>query len=324
MKRIIALLAGLMLLLCGCNSAFFGGVSERTPPGSEAQTPPPVPPSGDVVPGGQVRATMYYRYKSEPYMAAMVADLLPTANKGVEQMIVERLIAGPGAEYQDLAQTIHRDTKVLSVSEHHGFLSITLSAEFLLSPDGSSEMGQEYLLQRRMAAYSIVNSITELGLHSRILLLVDTMGTGEGERISRIQAGLETQEEQPIEPLLRDTQLIFTAEKTLELSLAAYRQKDWETLNSLIAVRDVDGTESPGRENLPERLANRMTLLEYTVQGGITVLPDGSQATMNVDCTFADAQGQPQIYKSLPVRLVRDSEIWHVAYPSLDAMLPQL
>lgn len=321
MKRCLIGLLMAFTLLSGCSSTLFSGVAEREAPSQAPGLLLDVPPAGESTSSGQVGATVYFRYKVESLMAPVYVNLTPTAGKSVEQLIVERLIQGPDAEQQDLTKSIHSDTRVLDITQYNDFLAITLSKEFLQPPAGQREDSAQ---RRLMAVYSIVNSITEMGIHSRVLIKVDSSGSGtDGERISRQQAGFLTQEDLTIEPLAREIDLVYTPEKTLRLALEAYRQKDWDGLNNMIAARDTDGTQAPSRAELSEVLGQRMTLLEYTLGEGTTVWQDGSQATVNVDCTFSNAAGQPQIHTMIPLRLIRGNEIWQVAYSSLEALLPE-
>lgn len=308
-------------------------MEERTPSAYPPGSVDPVAPSGDEVPSSEVLCTLYYRYKQEDVMAPKTLPLSPSSSVSIEQAIVEQLIAGPGADPYGLSATIHPDTRVLAVTQSHGFLSITLSQEFLKIPGDTSPWQDvegtydaDALMNRRMAVYSIINSITELGVHSRILIQVDADGTGASERIKRKQAGFSTQMEQPIEPLERDTSLIYTAERSLRIALDALKERNWEQLDAMIAVRDVDGSRRPSQEEMSERLGARLSLVEYTIPaslGGMTVMQDGSQATVSLtECVFKNAQGSTVRYENIPLRLVRDKDIWRVAYASLEAMLP--
>ncbi len=323
-------LAVCLLILASCSMPLLGGVTERSPePGAASLKP--VPPQGDEVPTGELECMLYYRYKQEGLLAATTARLRPTPSISIEQAIVERLIQGPGEGRYDLTASIHPQTRVLSVRENNGYLSITLSEEFLMVPGttGAWEMPEgtyvdQTLINRQMAVYSIVNSITELGVHSQVMIQVAENTSGSSARIKRQQAGFSSSREQPINPLTRDTSLIYTAERSLRYALDALVGRDWETLSAYIAVRDVDGEAAPTRELLPEQFGS-LALIGYSLHEERTQTPDGTQTTICVDCTFRETTSSTTrtvAYESVPLRLVRDTDIWRVAYPSLRALIP--
>ena len=89
----------------------------------------------------------------------------------------------------------------MSVKEQSGYLSVTLSEKFLEKMSQSIESEE---MRRRLAVQSIVNSITSIGNYSRVLILIDESGNGNGERLTYAEAGWEDKGERTIEPLSLD------------------------------------------------------------------------------------------------------------------------
>ena len=194
----------LCLILSGCQSGFFG-VSERqdTPPEGFSDA---ILPSGEGFSEGYMQATIYFGYIGEDLLMPLSWDFTLTADTTIEQTILEALIEGPAQYGLSTTALINPNTRVISVKQQHGYLAVTLSNEFLEPIDNRALTESE----RRMAVYSIVNSLTELGTHSRVLLLVDKQQNGTGARLTAEEAGLSGQG--ALEPLQRDLSMILTDE----------------------------------------------------------------------------------------------------------------
>lgn len=316
--------AWLCALLCalacltGCSRAYYGGISERGDGDASAYTADILLESQDNAYGNKVTATLYYRYMAEDLLAAVEQEFTVTAEKTLEEMAIQALIDGPQDTQYEYSSLISSETKIVSVKEQSGYLSVTLSREFL------DEMVQDIdgeATRRRLAVQAIVNTVTGIGNYSRVLILVDEMGSGNGERLTYAEAGWEEYGDRTIEPMARDTSVILTPENAADIVLRSLVEKDYDRMEYFLADRDYDGSACPTRAELTEILSAKASIVSYRLEGPATVSPDGKRAVALVDITYVGTGGQMAELTGLPIRLIRE-EVWKVSFQSLDTMFP--
>jgi hypothetical protein len=201
---------------------------------------------------------LYFRYGREEYLACEQRLLTVSEDKSIERVLLQEMIKnGPSAGNQYLEPVINSKTSVISVSSNREYLYITLSREFL-DPVSSEAPGnwkddptwrETVYRERRLATMAIVNTMTELGEYSRIQILIDTDGTGQGVRPTREMLGFvgddETQNAQLMGPLARDQSIVLTPGNTLSLFMKRFTEKDWTGVNELLARDDQYGNAKP-------------------------------------------------------------------------------
>ena len=318
----ISLFAALLcalLALSGCTRAYYGGIVEREDGDAGAYTQDILPESQDNAYGSNVTATLYYRYMAEDLLAAVEQEFTVTAEKTLEEMAIQALIDGPDDALYQYSALISSETEIVSVKEQSGYLSVTLSSEFL------DEMVQDIdgeATRRRLAVQAIVNTVTGIGNYSRVLILVDRTGSGNGERLTYAEAGWEENGDRTIEPMARDTSVLLTPENALEIVLRSLVEKDYDRMEYYLADRDYDGSPAPTRERLSEMLSAKASVVSYALAGPATVSPDGQRAVALVDIGYVDAGGQMAELTGLPIRLIRE-DVWKVSFQSLETMFPE-
>ncbi len=320
-KRIccLALVLALMPMAAGCSGPFFGGLAEREDGlGDDAYTEDILPESLDDAYAGKITATLYYRYLTEAVLTGVEREFSVTAEKTLEELAVQALIDGPPETQYQFGALIDQDTRLVSVKAQSGYLSITLSSEFLEPMD--EDIDRE-ALRRRLAVQSIVNTVTAIGNYSRVLILIDQNGTGNGERLTYAQAGWEEYGDRTMEPMARDTSAILTPEYVLGTVLDAIVEKDYERLELFLAQRDYDGKVCPPRADLIEALGAKASIVSFALAGAANVSGDGTRAVASVDITYIDANGHTSVLEDLPIRMMRE-DVWKVSFPSLETMFP--
>lgn len=318
-KILCALMAALMLIMAGCSKQYYGGITQREDGDLDGYIKDILPESEDNAYGGKIDATLYFRYLTEPMMTGVEQTFTVTAEKTLEEMVVQALIDGPQDNQYEYGSLINPDTKLVGVKDQSGYLSITLSSEFLDSVDQDIESDAQ---RRRMAVQSIVNSITAIGNYSRVLLLIDQNNTGNGERLTYAEAGWDEYGERTIEPLQRDTAVILTPESVLDIVMQTIIEKDHDRLEYYLADRDYDGTACPSRAEFAEILNAKASIVSFSRTGSATISGDGEFAVVLVDITYVDSSGQPTELKALPVRMIK-GDVWKASFQSLDTMFPE-
>ena len=338
MKRFVCWLALCCMILCagaGCGLDAISGVQERTfPPDANASPLPIEPVGGDVAPG-KLSVTLYYRYNSEPYLAPYPAQIEATGDKPLVQTLLEQLIQGPDGAYSEYSALIDPRTRVLAIQEKNGYLEVTLSEQYFdsLTPrqsqwDAGSELLEaETRLRKQLALYSIVNTITEMGRYSRVMIMIDRE-SGIVDKLKRSEAGLEQFAERAIDPLGRDISCVITLNRSASLAMDALRDREWSTLGLLVAAVDIDGSLAPYSDELAGALQSRPALIDYEISGEETIMPGRTeqgieQAVLRVDVRFRDALGNIIQSDNIPLRMVRQTGVWRIPYASLDMLVPK-
>lgn len=317
-RLLCAALCVLLLPAAGCSRQYYGGIVERNDGAADAYTEDILPESQDRAYGSKVKATLYFRYMAEDMLAAVEQEFTVTAEKTLEEMAIEALIEGPQSSQYQFNALISDDTELISVKEQSGYLSVTLSKEFL------EEMVQdidEEATRKRLAVQAIVNTVTAIGNYSRVLILVDENGTGNGERLTYAEAGWEENGERTIEPMARDTSVLLTPENVLDIVMRSLLEKDYDRMEYYLAERDYDGVARPTRAEWVEILEQKVSIASYSITGQTTISPDGERAVVPVSITYIDTGGHMTELTDLPIRMMHE-DVWKVSFPALDTMFP--
>lgn len=128
---------------------------------------------------------------------------------------------------------------------------------------------------------ALVNAITELGTYTHIYLLVDD-GSGQGVRILREQVGYLVNGQLPLEPMVRNANIILTPYSLVQLVMEAMSARQWQSMSRYVAW---DGAA----QDLSSKLLQQ-TVLQYHVDGE-QVSEDGQSAVVTLSVTLKNADG---------------------------------
>ena len=123
MKRLFPLLL-LAVLLSGC------ALQEASPPVATL-----VPDTDTVMPAAEApealtdtfEAVLYFRYGTEPYLAAETRTLSRLPSEAPELTLIQALLEGPGTRSDALSATFPDGVKVISTARQGTTLFVTLS-----------------------------------------------------------------------------------------------------------------------------------------------------------------------------------------------------
>lgn len=255
---------------------------------------------------------------AEDLLAAGGAEFTVTAEKTLEEMAIQALIDGPKDTQYEYNALISSETEIVSVKEQSGYLSVTLSSEFL------DEMVQDIdgeATRRRLAVQAIVNTVTGIGNYSRVLILVDETAPATAERLTYAEAGWEEYGDRTIEPMARDTSVILTPENALEIVLRSLVEKDYDHMEYFLADRDYDGTAWPHARGAHGHPVGKGLHRELHAGRPRDRVPGRQRAVALVDIAYVGSNGQMTELTGLPIRLIRE-DVWKVSFQSLDTMFP--
>ena len=112
----------------------------------------------------QVRVKLYFANESGDKLIAAYREKFYSTNIPMERFVVDEILAGPSGKIAGLYQTVHADTKILSVMTKDGTCYVNLDGNFLTAVGN---------VTKEVAIYSIVNSLTELQSVNRVQILVN-------------------------------------------------------------------------------------------------------------------------------------------------------
>jgi len=272
-----------------------------------------------------VTVPLYFRYYDEPMLSSETRVLNVAEYQGLEYAIVSALLQGPSAEMQELKSCISKSTRLISVSKNNNYLYVTLSKEFLDLPTGISKNWQndatqsdEVYLSRRLAIYSIVNTICDLGTYSKVQIYIDTKDSGNGERMLRKDMGFigDGDEDQPLEPLSRNVDYILTPVNSVRAALKYYSMKKWDKVYNYLG----DDAQASAKKPILEEYVNsntyeNLTLTDYIAVDGYTVSKDGNRAIVQVSFKLK-SKNTSFVVDNVPLVLIRERECWKISYES--------
>lgn len=252
-------------------------------------------------PAGAVETTvkLYFRYGS--MLACETRTVKTYSNQLVEHAALKELLSGP-LEGSELERVMDSQTTIVSVSAEGDTLYVTLSNEFLREsanlPDGWGEdaaLREEEYLRKRLAVYSVVNSLAGIGNYSHVQLMIDVDRSGIGQRVTMGKLGF-TENSQLINtlisPMAYDSDVVLSAENTAEALLSALQSGDTSTVYSLMAKRSAAGANRPLYDNVAAKLKTLVTRVEAFAIVGWDHSADGSSAVVWADITYKTPAGE--------------------------------
>lgn len=274
---------------------------------------------------GNVDIYLYYQVRDSLLMAPERRTLRNVAEEELLTSLVRELLRGP--ESTDLHSWFPADTTLAELSQTRDIVYVTLSREFLNAPEDAPVNWMDdpdwtaYVLQRRRLALDcLVNTVTQLGGVSRVQVLVLTEGS-RGSRLTMADVGLAGEDPtQPLEPLTRADDLIFTPEAAAEALLSAFARKEWGEVSAWTARTDPIFGENGDAGVLALSLSTRNpSLLQYEVSTAQIV--SGDTAIVTVRLEEAGEAGLRTVYESMPLRFVMDGALWKIAPVSLEQLV---
>ncbi len=292
----------------------------------------PISPIAPETQSDERSVMLYFQFANEPYLSTETRVIEATLGEPIEYRIISELIKGPSADHPELGSLIHPNARVLSVDQNEGLLFITLSKEFLFAPYAAPKNWEEdeywqreVILRRRLALASIVNSISEQGKYSKIQLLVDPDNEGETPP-NRVYRSLFYHDVKRDDKVLLDMvgrfeDVILNPSNTIIIAISSLQSKNWEPLYKYIAFRDLNGVLRPSREEFIEAMMSLGISIESYTVGNTQVSNNGQTATVSIKYTYLRKDDSSVIESTLPVKLVREAEVWKLVYPSLVSLM---
>ncbi len=310
--KIIAGLLALVIAVSGCE------VIDKEAP---AKNTPEINPKAESANKDTSKVTLYYSYKGQLLLAGETRSIDVPVSEKPENAVIRALIGGPSADRSQLVGLFWDGVELVNVKDNEDILFVTLSEEFTTTEPETPVLGEGTAADRKkLAIYSIVNTIVEMGKYSSVQFYIDyDSGT---QRITESGAGFEDSPD-PLAPQSWEDKYILTPENTLKEALDSYNKKNWTELYDYTAYMNPDGTVKPDSDDFNAALGetgNAGNTLESINPIGVNVANDGQSAVVVLDYTIKTRNGDIKKNKS-PVILVREEEIWKISYSSVVNLL---
>ena len=311
-KLVIILLVLILVITAGC-----GVQNSDTPEGNV----PDINPNAEAANKDTADVTLYFSYQGENLLAGETRAIDVPVSDTLETAVVRALISGPMSD--ELTGLFWADVELVGVDANADHVFISLSEPFISTTPEQVIDGLTSDEQKKLAIYSIVNTIIEMGQYSRVQIQVEReIGIGEG--ITRGEAGFNDDQDARLEPLERDSSLILTAKNTLLEALSSFAKKDWTRLYTFTAMTNVDGSSKPSISDFSEALAAKGNVLESFSVVDQNVSSDGQSAVVMLNYTLKTREGTVIEETNIPIVLVREKDIWKLTYSSLVNVLINL
>jgi hypothetical protein len=309
-----------MLILIGTSSG--SGITEVP-----SNTFNPVDPDADgTIAPNETKVQLYFRYLDTDMLSSETRSIQSYSNQRVELAVLRALLAGP-SQGSGLSRIIDSQTRVVSVSDEGDTLIVTFSEEFLRKssnlPDGWGEdaaLREEEYLKKRLAVYSVVNTLAGMGNYSHVQILIDFNNTGIGQKVGRSSFGFvedAQNKNKPLSPLAFNESVTLTAQNTVDAVLRALSAHDWQTAYLFLSAKTESGLNRPLFDSVARSLQqNASKLFSYEVTGEIYG-SDGKRAVVFVDLSFELPDGTRISKTSAPVRLRAINEVWLIDHDRL-------
>lgn len=279
---------------------------------------PDINPKAETANKDTMNVMLYFCYRGEDFLAGETRTIDVPVNDTPEAAVVRALIKGPSAGIDELSGLFWDKVSLVDISSNEDILFVTLSDEFISTePDKITLADGTVQDQKKLAIYSIVNTLIEMGKYSRVQIYVDRENTETGERITKSEAGWEDGSNVYLEPLGRDEDVVLTPENTLKQALESFGYKDWTRLYDFTAYSSPDGTVKPDMVSFSDALSSKGNGLDdYSIKGS-NVSFDGKTSVVMLDYSIKTRAGDTVAKTNIPVLMVRTNDIWKLSYTSL-------
>ncbi|HBU13079.1 MAG TPA: hypothetical protein DEB31_10285 [Clostridiales bacterium] len=316
MKRKITAILLIVALAAFCLCACAPQIDEETP----------IDPRPESVSKDKATVRLYFGYLRNRLLVGENRSFDVPVNESQETAIIEQLIdPGSSPTMVDFVQLINPDTSVVNISSEGEFLFVTLSREFLqpfgnVPQEGGGEEADYESGRKFLAVYSIVNTLVEQGTYSRVSILIDDEGTGNGRPITNAEAGLAAlgseNADDPAETFARNGEIVLGPRNTMREILAAAEKNEWGTLYEYIAYKDASGADKPSLDTFRNELSTaKFSISNFEVEDDV-MMQDGTANIVMVNYELKLQGGEVSVRANIPVRLIRENDVWKITYPT--------
>ena len=321
MLHVTILLILLLFLLSSCASFSVESVTVTAVPGTEQNNP-----GTDTSDVAVSRSTvmLYFRYGSEPYLAAESRMLTFEPTAGREKTILTALLAGPGSNTRGLEPLFPSGTNVVSATMNGRTLFVTLTADVLNSlPDEPADWrddpywNREMPLRRELAMQSIVATVTENCKVDNVQIMLESSEQDTGSlRLPARYFRVDENSENLQGPMERNENLILSPSVTASVICRLRSERNWDSLYAYVADRDEEtGQEKPNYKDFVMLMDQTPMITETGVSGG-SIDQNGDHAVFTVHAEVVDGNRLRDPGTGI-IKLCRENGLWKITMDQL-------
>jgi len=313
MKRIsvILIIQFILLTFCACSEGLYiNGGSTSDGPQLEAI------PDNNVA--ERYATTLYFGMQNEGYLLSEERNVQLDPNQSHIYSVLKALIIGPSKD--NCKRLINSNTDILSVTTNNKYVYLSLSKEFLDVPSATEGWQNNYIIadqvyrERRLAIYSIVNTLTVTGEFAYVQFFVDIDNDGVAERISRGDAGFvgDGNESEQLDMLVREHGYIYSPSNAVRLAIDLIAKNQPKRLYDIISRTEEDVKTS--YEDFLSIFSQANCIIgDYSVDEEISVSNFGNTFTVMVDYAVkTKGSNNAIIYNDIPVKVLRNDNTYLV------------
>lgn len=306
MKKFLAIIcAG--IILCGCGNGYIressGDGILPVQDGTEFSTSSTMP--------------LYFRYYTEPMLIRNSVNIDVTSQQLPEYYAISALITGVSGDKREAEKCFGKNTSLISATEGDGVLYVTLSDGFLT--DTKAEEDAKTRENRKLALYSIVNTVVEMGSYSGVQLYLSNTATNVSYRPDTYEMGLTDNpaESTVLGVVTRNTSLILTPSNTVKAALNHYANRDWEKFYLYIGSENT----MPLQEELADDLDYlALTLRDISSEENYTVSESGKTATV-IASFRVHRENRGYALTDIPLKVINKNGVWLMDYSTFAGYL---
>ena len=303
MKKLLSVFLILIIILfSGCSSSYM----DKT--------------EGDIIPPVQdstastlsLIAPLYFRFYNEPMLIRYALNVETTTHEQPEFYALTALLSKPLGERSDITYLFNGKTKLLSVKSDNNYLYVTLSQDFYDDTKGAND--EETRLNRKLAIYSIVNTVCEMGNHNYVQIYIEQNGAQLRPDSYTVGFQKSQGDSAPLGPLSRETDLLLTPSVVTKTALNYYSKTEW---NKLYLYLTEGATKLPVLEEMAQDFNYLdLKMSEFTVEDNYTVSDDGKTAYVQISFKIRSQNTSYEI-SNVPLLLNLKGRAWLINYDSL-------
>lgn len=304
MKKFISIFICLViLLLCGCSAYITESDGNKISPLDQ-----------ELVSSRNVSIPLYFRFYSEEMLMRLPISIETNQHQQPEYFAINALISGPAGAHSAAKSCFGKQTSLVSIDENGEYLFVTLSSGFLTDTKASDL--EQTRTNRRLALYSIVNTVCEMGSYRAVQIFIST--EQGARRPDAYQMGVSaTDDGSALGPLTRATEYILTPSGAAKQALKHYSALEWQKLYYYLADKnDAQKTLPILEEMINEFEYKNLVLSEFSAEDNYTISDDGRSAVVQVTLKIRSQNSAQYTTQSFPLELVQKNSCWLVCYES--------
>jgi len=271
----------------------------------------------------EMQIRLYFKHE----FADFLVPSMRTVQKGkqsLEELVVEELLKGP-AKFGRIC-IMPPNVKLLDVIRKDETVFVNLSEAFKGETDVTVLPGKQNLAEdvkpvvlaemKRLAIYSIVNSLTEISGVQQVKILINNRSISYGDLgLGPLIAGLaNVTPDSAVMPLSRNSRFILNPTQVVHEVFTGFADElNWDRAYSFLAETDIDGEKIPAFEQFMEMYTAYISEIAFEIKGE-EIRHDGT-AFVTADFSITYANGERREKVSYNLRVVNEESIWKLIFP---------